>query len=78
MLVLMGNKMAAEELLALRRELDGISKDEHVLGTREPRSGCVQEQKQATMNTSQQIAARIADIETAQNQPESLIQLMFY
>ncbi|KAJ3498206.1 hypothetical protein NLG97_g1307 [Lecanicillium saksenae] len=75
---LMGKRMAAEELLALRRELYGISKDESVLGTREPRSGCVREQKQATMNATQQIAARIAEIESAQNQPESLIQLMFY
>ncbi|KAM3538462.1 hypothetical protein ARSEF1564_008623 [Beauveria bassiana] len=69
----------AEEGLDLLRKLsDVIEEDERLLRTGEPPSGCVQEQKQASVNRAQQLMARMNEIQAAQKQPESLIQLIFY
>lgn len=68
-----------EEVLDLQRKLgDVIEEDERSLRTRETPSVCFQDQKQATMNRAQQLVARMAKIDAAQRQPESLIQLIFY
>lgn len=67
------------ELIALHASLSAIMKEEErLLRTGESRSGCLQDQKEDAMNRARQILVRIEEIQAAQEQPESLVHLMFY
>lgn len=68
-----------QEFPVLHGNLDSIKKEERrlLLQMEEP-SRHMREQRQAIENRIQQIDTRLAEIQAAQNQPDSLIELMFY